>query len=56
MKSRTPGAAEKWRPYTQFMTSERTFGVDQGVFRVPDDFDAALPDEELDAFEGGSFT
>jgi len=29
----------------------RTFGVDAGVFTVPDDFDAPLPDDVLDAFE-----
>jgi antitoxin (DNA-binding transcriptional repressor) of toxin-antitoxin stability system len=27
------------------------FGVDRGRFVVPDDFDAPLPDELLDAFE-----
>ena len=30
---------------------QRQFGVDRGVFNVPDDFDAPLPDELLDAFE-----
>jgi prevent-host-death family protein len=30
---------------------ERQFGVDRGVFSVPDDFDAPLPDDLLDAFE-----
>lgn len=29
----------------------REFGVDEGVFSVPDDFDAPLPSELLDAFE-----
>jgi prevent-host-death family protein len=29
----------------------RQFGVDRGVFTVPDDFDAPLPDDLLDAFE-----
>lgn len=28
----------------------RRFGVDRGRFDVPDDFDAPLPDEVLDAF------
>lgn len=28
----------------------RTLGVDQGVFEVPDDFDAPLPAEIVDAF------
>jgi prevent-host-death family protein len=29
----------------------RRFGVDRGLFEVPDDFDAPLPDELLGAFE-----
>ena len=29
----------------------RRFGIDEGRFTVPDDFDAPLPDEVLDAFE-----
>jgi prevent-host-death family protein len=29
----------------------RRFGIDEGRFAVPDDFDAPLPDEVLDAFE-----
>lgn len=29
----------------------RQFGTDRGLFVVPDDFDAPLPDELLDAFE-----
>jgi len=28
------------------------FGTDEGVFEVPEDFDAPLPDDLLDAFEG----
>jgi prevent-host-death family protein len=28
------------------------FGGDRGKFVVPDDFDAPLPDEVIDAFEG----
>jgi prevent-host-death family protein len=31
--------------------SRRRFGIDQGVFRVPDDFDAPLPEEVLEDFE-----
>lgn len=31
--------------------SVRRFGVDRGVFAVPDDFDAPLPDDVLSAFE-----
>jgi prevent-host-death family protein len=30
---------------------QREFGIDEGVFSVPDDFDAPLPDEVLTAFE-----
>ena len=30
----------------------RPFGLARGEFRVPDDFDAPLPDDILDAFEG----
>jgi prevent-host-death family protein len=29
----------------------REFGIDQGVFDVPDDFDAPLPEEVLRSFE-----
>jgi prevent-host-death family protein len=32
-------------------SSARQFGTDRGRFVVPDDFDAPLPDELLDAFE-----
>jgi prevent-host-death family protein len=32
-------------------SSARRFGMDRGRFVVPDDFDAPLPDELLDAFE-----
>jgi prevent-host-death family protein len=32
-------------------SSTRRFGMDRGRFVVPDDFDAPLPDEMLDAFE-----
>lgn len=31
--------------------TERILGSDRDVFRVPDDFDAPLPDDLLDAFE-----
>jgi prevent-host-death family protein len=30
-----------------------TLGADAGMFVVPDDFDAPLPSDLLDAFEGG---
>jgi len=29
----------------------RRFGIDEGVFEVPEDFDATLPEEVLQAFE-----
>ena len=29
----------------------RTLGADRGLFEVPDDFDAPLPDDVVDAFE-----
>lgn len=29
----------------------RVFGKDRGLFEVPDDFNAPLPDDLLDAFE-----
>lgn len=32
-------------------TATRRFGIDEGRFEVPDDFDAPLPDTVLDAFE-----
>jgi prevent-host-death family protein len=31
--------------------TKRLLGVEKGRFEVPDDFDASLPDELLDAFE-----
>ena len=30
----------------------RLFGTDRGLFEVPDDFDAPLPEDLLDDFEG----
>jgi len=31
--------------------ARRRFGIDRGVFEVPNDFDAPLPKRVLDAFE-----
>jgi prevent-host-death family protein len=31
--------------------ARRRFGIDRGVFEVPDDFDAPLSDDALDDFE-----
>ncbi len=33
-------------------TTPRPYGLAAGEFTVPDDFDAPLPDDILDAFEG----
>jgi hypothetical protein len=33
------------------LTAQRPFGLCEGEFIVPDDFDASLPTEILDAFE-----
>lgn len=30
----------------------RTFGADEGLFEIPDDFDGPLPDDLQRAFEG----
>jgi hypothetical protein len=30
----------------------RPFGLSKGTFRVPDDFDAPLPEDTIKAFEG----
>lgn len=38
-------------PITQSGT--RVFGADRGAYRVPDDFDAPLPDDLLREFTGG---
>jgi prevent-host-death family protein len=34
------------------LPAKRTFGADRGRFVVPDDFDAALPADLLEAFDG----
>jgi prevent-host-death family protein len=31
--------------------ARRRFGMDRGVFEIPEDFDAPLPKEVLDSFE-----
>jgi prevent-host-death family protein len=38
-------------PYTE--SRRPVFGMDEGRFTVPDDFDAPLPDEVLRLFHGG---
>ena len=32
-------------------TRKRVLGRDRGLFQIPDDFDAPLPDDVLDSFE-----
>ncbi|HVR28042.1 MAG TPA: type II toxin-antitoxin system Phd/YefM family antitoxin [Thermoanaerobaculia bacterium] len=32
--------------------AQRQLGIDQGLFEVPDDFDAPLPESVTEAFEG----
>jgi prevent-host-death family protein len=34
------------------LPTKRTFGADQGLFTVPDDFDEPLPADLLEAFDG----
>ena len=38
-------------PYSE-SEKPRPLGLDRGLFEVPDDFDAPLPEELLAAFEG----
>ncbi|MBD2515964.1 type II toxin-antitoxin system Phd/YefM family antitoxin [Nostoc sp. FACHB-973] len=40
------------KPITSTTKQRRPFGLCAGEFTVPDDFDAPLPDEILNAFEG----
>lgn len=40
------------RPVRSSVRTPRPIGLCAGEFRVPDDFDAPLPDAILDAFEG----
>jgi prevent-host-death family protein len=40
------------RPVAASQPIPRPFGLCAGAFTVPDDFDAALPEETLRAFEG----
>jgi prevent-host-death family protein len=36
------------------LKGKRALGIDKGLYVIPDDFDAPLPDDMLAAFEGGS--
>jgi antitoxin (DNA-binding transcriptional repressor) of toxin-antitoxin stability system len=40
------------KPIAAGIETARPFGLCAGKFKVPDDFDAPLPDDILDAFEG----
>lgn len=40
------------RPLTLTVREPRPFGLAAGSFTVPDDFDAPLPDDLLEGFEG----
>jgi antitoxin (DNA-binding transcriptional repressor) of toxin-antitoxin stability system len=40
------------KPIAIPLPSQRPFGLYAGMFTVPDDFDAPLPDSVLDDFEG----
>ena len=40
------------KPSLQVAETPRPYGLCAGEFRVPDDFDAALPDDLLKDFEG----
>lgn len=40
------------QPIPQDATELRPIGLCAGIFRVPDDFDAPLPEDVLAAFEG----
>ncbi|MFN6471842.1 MAG: type II toxin-antitoxin system Phd/YefM family antitoxin [Nostoc sp. SerVER01] len=41
------------KPITITNKQQRPFGLCAGEFTVPDDFDAPLPEEILNTFEGG---
>jgi antitoxin (DNA-binding transcriptional repressor) of toxin-antitoxin stability system len=45
-------AIAELRPITSNSKQLRPFGLCAGEFTVPDDFDAPLPEEILNAFEG----
>jgi antitoxin (DNA-binding transcriptional repressor) of toxin-antitoxin stability system len=41
------------KPIQNHHKQQRPFGLCAGEFSVPDDFDAPLPEDILNAFEGG---
>jgi prevent-host-death family protein len=50
--SRAGRPVAELRPLAPSAPGLRPFGLAAGTFRVPDDFDAPLPDDLLGAFEG----
>ena len=42
----------EFKPVVPRIETPRPFGLCAGEFTVPDDFDAPLPEDILDAFEG----
>lgn len=40
------------KPISNVVKKKRVFGLAEGEFVVPDDFDAPLPEDILDLFEG----
>ncbi|MBI4816091.1 MAG: type II toxin-antitoxin system Phd/YefM family antitoxin [Deltaproteobacteria bacterium] len=48
--SRAGEPVAKLVPYAR--TDRRSFGMDRGRFEVPEDFDAPLPEDLLEEFEG----
>ncbi|BCX10676.1 MAG: hypothetical protein KatS3mg066_4535 [Fischerella sp.] len=50
--SQADKAIAELKPITNTNKQLRPFGLCAGEFTVPDDFDAPLPEEILNAFEG----
>jgi antitoxin (DNA-binding transcriptional repressor) of toxin-antitoxin stability system len=46
-------AIAELKPIQHTQKQKRPFGLCAGEFTVPDDFDAPLPEDILNAFEGG---
>jgi len=49
---RTGKPIAELKPVTALAEALRPFGLCAGEFRVPEDFDAPLPEDILNAFEG----
>jgi prevent-host-death family protein len=50
--SRESRPVAELRPIAPAVRQPRPFGLAAGAFSVPDDFDAPLPDDIVQAFEG----